>query len=101
MSQLRQPHQSHQPHQPRQPTKPDQTTHFEDVNAKREEEAVGDPDEIDVHDVAQNRKLNRRLDLRVLPLCCWVYLLNFLDRGTASLSCTFLSSRLLAMVKFN
>ncbi|ORX91594.1 hypothetical protein BCR34DRAFT_443524, partial [Clohesyomyces aquaticus] len=27
------------------------------------------------------RALNRRLDLRVLPLCCWVYLLNFLDRG--------------------
>ena len=28
-----------------------------------------------------NRKLNRRLDIRILPLCCWVYLLNFLDRG--------------------
>ena len=25
--------------------------------------------------------MNRRLDLRILPLCCWVYLLNFLDRG--------------------
>ena len=92
MSQLR------QPHQPYQPTKPDQTTHLEDVNVKREEKAVRDQDEIDVHDVTQNRKLNRRLDLRVLPLCCWVYLLNFLDRGTASLSCAFLSSRLLAMV---
>ncbi|KIV86421.1 hypothetical protein PV11_02033 [Exophiala sideris] len=31
--------------------------------------------------VQRNRKLNRRIDLRVLPLCCWVYLLNFLDRG--------------------
>ena len=89
------------PQQPHQPTKPNQTAHFEDVNVKREEEAVGDQDEIDVHDVTQNRKLNRRLDLRVLPLCCWVYLLNFLDRGTASLSCAFLSSRLLAMVKSN
>ncbi|KEF63010.1 uncharacterized protein A1O9_00985 [Exophiala aquamarina CBS 119918] len=29
----------------------------------------------------RNRKLNRRLDIRILPLCCWVYLLNFLDRG--------------------
>ena len=95
MSQLR------QPQQPHQPTKADQTTHFEDVDVKREEDAVGDQEEIDVHDVAQNRKLNRRLDLRVLPLCCWVYLLNFLDRGTASLSCAFLSSRLLAMVKSN
>lgn len=25
--------------------------------------------------------MNRRLDLRILPLCCWIYLLNFLDRG--------------------
>ncbi|KIX02440.1 uncharacterized protein Z518_08381 [Rhinocladiella mackenziei CBS 650.93] len=29
----------------------------------------------------RNKQLNRRLDLRILPLCCWVYLLNFLDRG--------------------
>ncbi|KAH0834606.1 putative MFS transporter [Fonsecaea pedrosoi] len=29
----------------------------------------------------RNRRLNRRLDIRILPLCCWVYLLNFLDRG--------------------
>jgi Major Facilitator Superfamily len=32
-------------------------------------------------DPKRNHQLNRRLDLRVLPLCCWVYLLNFLDRG--------------------
>lgn len=37
---------------------------------------------IDVDDVKRNKRLNRRLDYRVLPLCCWVYLLNFLDRGT-------------------
>ena len=34
----------------------------------------------DVNDEKRNRQLNRGLDLRVLPLCCWVYLLNFLDR---------------------
>lgn len=72
--------------QPLQSTKPLQTTHLEDVNVEREEEAVRDQDEIDIYDVAQNRKLNRRLDLRVLPLCCWVYLLNFLDRGMTLLS---------------
>lgn len=35
------------------------------------------------HDFSEkrNRKLNRRLDIRILPLCCWIYLLNFLDRG--------------------
>ena len=37
--------------------------------------------DIDILDERRNKKLNRRLDKRVLPLCCWVYLLNFLDRG--------------------
>ncbi|KAI1488535.1 MFS transporter [Biscogniauxia mediterranea] len=32
-------------------------------------------------DHARSRRLNRRLDARILPLCCWLYLLNFLDRG--------------------
>ncbi|CAN9227865.1 unnamed protein product [Alternaria alternata] len=40
-------------------------------------------EEIDIHDEKYNKKLNRRLDRRVLPLCCWVYLLNFLDRARA------------------
>lgn len=35
----------------------------------------------DVHDASQNKRLNRILDLRIIPLCCWLYLLNFLDRG--------------------
>ena len=35
----------------------------------------------DVLDEKRNKSLNRRLDLRVIPLCCWLYLLNFLDRG--------------------
>jgi MFS family permease len=35
----------------------------------------------DVYDSSQNKKLNRILDLRIIPLCCWLYLLNFLDRG--------------------
>lgn len=61
--------------------KPVQKEHFEDVDLKHQEETLQDGEEIDINDVAQNKKLNRRLDLRVLPLCCWVYLLNFLDRG--------------------
>lgn len=35
----------------------------------------------DVYGVSQNKRLNRILDLRIIPLCCWLYLLNFLDRG--------------------
>lgn len=38
--------------------------------------------DVDVHDEHANKRLNRRLDIRIIPLCCWVYLLNFLDRGT-------------------
>ncbi|KAI0883064.1 MFS transporter [Annulohypoxylon maeteangense] len=32
-------------------------------------------------DYERNRLLNKRLDLRILPLCSFLYLLNFLDRG--------------------
>lgn len=62
-------------------TKPVQSEHLEDVDLKHHEEALRTHEEIDINDIAENKKLNRRLDLRVLPLCCWVYLLNFLDRG--------------------
>lgn len=41
----------------------------------------GDGTNIDSTDEKRNRLLNRRLDVRILPLCCWVHLLNFLDRG--------------------
>ncbi|KAL2421567.1 MFS transporter prlL [Exophiala dermatitidis] len=37
--------------------------------------------EVDIALEKRSKKLNRRLDYRILPLCCWVYLLNFLDRG--------------------
>lgn len=58
--------------------------HLEDVGLAGVEERH-EPDSeqgvIDIHDEGHNKKLNRQLDMRVLPLCCWVYLLNFLDRG--------------------
>jgi hypothetical protein len=34
-----------------------------------------------VEDTQRSRRLVRRIDLRILPLCAWVYLLNYLDRG--------------------
>ncbi|KAK6954836.1 hypothetical protein Daesc_004805 [Daldinia eschscholtzii] len=46
-----------------------------DVKPSLEETTV---EEFDHH---RSKLLNRRLDLRILPLCCWLYLLNFLDRG--------------------
>lgn len=55
--------------------------HFEDVELKHHEETLQSHEELDINDEQENKRLNRRLDLRVLPLCCWIYLLNFLDRG--------------------
>lgn len=34
-----------------------------------------------LNDKARNRRMARRADLRILPLCAWIYLLNYLDRG--------------------
>ncbi|KAF2443434.1 MFS general substrate transporter [Karstenula rhodostoma CBS 690.94] len=31
-------------------------------------------------DVAMERRLLRKLDLRIIPMLCWVYLMNFMDR---------------------
>lgn len=66
----------------------DPAKHFEDVDidaTKHQDETLQEHGEIDIYDEKYNKKLNRRLDLRVLPLCCWVYLLNFLDRGKSDL----------------
>ncbi|KAH8812914.1 retrograde regulation protein 2 [Xylogone sp. PMI_703] len=35
----------------------------------------------DLFDERAHKRLKRRVDIRILPLCCWLYLLNFLDRG--------------------
>ncbi len=66
-----------------QSTKVAQDEHYENVDLKENDGTIRDHEEIDINDAAQNKRLNRRLDLRVLPLCCWVYLLNFLDRGAS------------------
>lgn len=66
--------------------KPDTVEHLENTPSSEKKIQDESPAEItevdiDVNDPKHNRRLNRRLDIRVLPLCCWVYLLNFLDRG--------------------
>lgn len=32
-------------------------------------------------DEAEARIL-KKLDRRIIPMCCWIYLMNFMDRGT-------------------
>jgi MFS family permease len=34
-----------------------------------------------LNDKPRARKLRRKMDMRILPLCAWMYLLNYLDRG--------------------
>jgi hypothetical protein len=34
-----------------------------------------------VEDKQRSRRLVRQMDLHILPLCAWIYLLNYLDRG--------------------
>ncbi|KAI1340353.1 MFS transporter [Xylariaceae sp. FL0016] len=61
--------------------KPEVAAQSEDSRAEAEDDNHnGDTLEIGFDD-NRNKRLNRRLDIRILPLCCWLYLLNFLDRG--------------------
>lgn len=32
-------------------------------------------------DAATEKRLLRKLDMRIIPMLCWVYLMNFMDRG--------------------
>lgn len=49
----------------------------------KQSQNAGPPIAID----AQTEKiLLRKLDLRIIPMICWVYLMNFMDRGSWSFS---------------
>lgn len=37
-----------------------------------------------VVDKMTERKLMRKLDLRIVPMVMWIYLMNFMDRGKTS-----------------
>jgi hypothetical protein len=39
-----------------------------------------------VVDAATEAKLLRKLDIRIIPMICWIYLNNFMDRGTCGAS---------------
>jgi hypothetical protein len=32
-------------------------------------------------DAATEKRLLRKLDMRIIPMLCWIYLMNFMDRG--------------------
>ena len=35
-------------------------------------------------DEETERRLLRKLDMRIIPMICWIYLMNFMDRGMFS-----------------
>lgn len=37
--------------------------------------------ESEQHDAARHRKLRHKIDRRLMPICAWVYLINYLDRS--------------------
>jgi hypothetical protein len=41
-------------------------------------------------DPAVEAKLLRKLDIRIVPMICWIYLMNFMDRGVYVCSCSYL-----------
>jgi hypothetical protein len=36
---------------------------------------------IPVVDAETEARLIKKLDRRIIPVCCWIYLMNFMDRG--------------------
>lgn len=32
-------------------------------------------------DAETEKRLLRKLDIRIIPMICWIYLMNFMDRG--------------------
>jgi hypothetical protein len=39
-------------------------------------------------DKETEKKLLRKLDVRIIPMICWIYLMNFMDRGEYSTFCS-------------
>jgi hypothetical protein len=37
-----------------------------------------------VVDAETEKRLLRKLDMRIIPMICWIYLMNFMDRGMSS-----------------
>lgn len=36
---------------------------------------------IPIVDAETEKRLLKKLDRRIIPICCWIYLMNFMDRG--------------------
>ena len=46
------------------------------------EYATDTPVEVPVVSPEVEKRLLKKLDRRIIPICCWIYLMNFMDRGT-------------------
>lgn len=41
----------------------------------------GGAQSVPIVDEATEKRLIKKLDRRIIPICCWIYLMNFMDRG--------------------
>lgn len=62
----------------------------EKINRARLESESSAPDKIEqvenpgstiAVDAETEKRLLRKLDIRIIPMICWIYLMNFMDRG--------------------
>ena len=44
-------------------------------------EDVGAYTDVEVVSPEEEARLLRKLDIRIIPMICWIYLMNFMDRG--------------------
>ncbi|KAF2021639.1 hypothetical protein BU24DRAFT_417277 [Aaosphaeria arxii CBS 175.79] len=64
-----------------------------DLGASPEKDAPSPPNEFENIDTVENagsslavdleteKRLMQKLDRRIIPMICWIYLMNFMDRG--------------------
>lgn len=47
-------------------------------------EDIENPPAMNEIDAATEARVLRKLDIRIVPMICWIYLMNFMDRGLLS-----------------
>ena len=63
------------------PDKIDKTRTGSDSSIPKKIEQVENAGSSVAVDAETEKRLLRKLDIRIIPMICWIYLMNFMDRG--------------------
>ena len=63
------------------PDKIDKTTPESEPSVPEKIEQVENAGSSIAVDAETEKRLLRKLDIRIIPMICWIYLMNFMDRG--------------------